>query len=394
MMTTTHGALGAPKVSDANLWMTCNGSHQAQLRHPPLSDEPSQSRLEGRACHEAAQLMFRAWRNDTDVQDVLFSDIIGRVAQCGIVITEELFDAARVYVTDVIGYCSANGLIQHLHVEERVSLGHLWPEWYGIPDAWVYNPETRTLVVWDFKAGHTVVPAENNYQLVLGAEGAAALTRSTGHHVEHVDLRIVQPRCYTSDGTIRKWTPMDGEYWNAVERVMQALPIVTGDAPPCKTGSHCRKCYARANCETLQREVYEGVDYVSQLQTHTLSGHALGVELKLLRRAQEALTARLDGLETQAMHELQAGKGVSFFGVATGKGKRRWKVDPSQIIATCDLLGVDVRKPVDVVTPAQAIKKGVDDSVMSAYSEIPSTGLKLVEVDGAHARRVFSNVNK
>lgn len=55
-----------------------------------------------------------------------------------------------------------------------------------------------------------------------------------------------------------------------------------------------------------------------------------------------------------------------------------------------DLMGVDLRKPVELDTPAQARKKGVDESVIAAYSETPMTAIKLVEVDGTEARQVFT----
>lgn len=386
----------APHVSAANQWMACHGSHQAQQLHPGYPGEPSQSRLEGRACHEAAQLMFQAWRGAPEGDEqVLFGDIVGRLSKDGIVITEDLFDVARVYVTDVIGYCSSRSLVSQLHVEERVPLDHLWPDWYGVPDAWVYDPETRSLVVWDFKSGHTFVPAEGNFQLVLGAEGALAALGMSDHDRQFVqfDLRIVQPRCYTSSGTIRSWQMASIYFGIEVRRIVNALQVVTGDTPPCKPGHHCRTCTARANCDALQRWGYEFIDYEQDLQTHNLSGHALGLELRTLRLAADTIKYRLSGLEEQALHELRNGQPVTWFAAREGKGRETWRKDvpAEQVIVMGDLMGVDLRKPVELKTPAQVRKLGLDESVIGAYSYIPSTGLKLVEVDGAEARRVFSN---
>ena len=81
-----------PKVSDAGVWMNCNGSFRAQQAYPPLDVEPSQSRLEGRACHEVAQKLFR---NEP------FGELVGSLSKDGIVITDELFDAAREYFNEV-----------------------------------------------------------------------------------------------------------------------------------------------------------------------------------------------------------------------------------------------------------------------------------------------------
>lgn len=419
MHDTTVGAPSAPHVSAANQWMACHGSYQAQHLHPGYPGEPSQSRLEGRACHEAAQLMFQAWLGkprcqycddtgdvhspdgewrgtcDCGSEQVLFGDIVGRLSKDGIVITEDLFDVARVYVTDVIGYCSSRDLVSQLRVEERVPLDHLWPDWYGVPDAWVYDPETRNLVVWSLETGHTCVNAEGNSKLVLGAEGALAKLGMSEHDRQFVqfDLRIVQPRCYTSSGTIRSWQMASIYFGIAVQSIVNALQVVTGDTPPCKPGHHCRTCSARANCDALQRWGYEFIDYEQDLQTHNLSGHALGLELRTLRLAADAIKYRLSGLEEQALHELRNGQPVTWFAACEGKGRETWRKDvpTEQVIVMGDLMGVDLRKPVELKTPAQVRKLGLDESVIGAYSYIPSTGLKLVEVDGAEARRVFSN---
>lgn len=396
MTQSVTGALSAPpKVSDSNQWMACHGSHQAQLQYPAYPGEQSQSRLEGRACHEAAQLMFQAWRGTPDGDEqVLFGDIVGRLSKDGIVISQELFDVARVYVTDVIGYCTGKGLVSQLHIEESVPLDHLYPDWYGIPDAWVYDPSTKTIVVWDFKAGHKFVPAEDNFQLVLGAEGAVRVLGVTDHERQFLqyDLRVVQPRCFTSDGVIRNWTMASVYFGIAVQRVVNALPVVLGTAPPCKPGPSCYKCSARRSCTALQQWGYEFTDYEQALHTHDLTGHSLGLELRILRRAAEAIEFRLSGLEEQALHELKNGTPVTWFGVKEGKGRETWRKDvpTEQVIIMGDLMGVDLRKDVELKTPAQIRKLGLDEAVIGAYSYIPSTGLKLVEVDSNTARRVFN----
>lgn len=354
-----------PKVSDANLWMKCHGAHQMQERHPPLDSEPSQSRLEGRACHEAAQLMFAGE-----------TDIIGRIAESGVVITEELYDAAKVYVDDVLSVTDSPV------VEQRVSLDHILPDWYCIPDAYHYDPESHTVTLWDFKAGHGYVPAEENYQLLLGIEGVVNRLDMTGVNIAGLTLsmRIVQPRCYTSEGSVREWCISLDDYYSLIADVETTLVDITSDDPTCTTGEHCRKCSGRRGCTALQRDVYAGIDYTQSLQTHGLSGDALGLELRLLRRAAQSMQAMLDGLEEQALHEIKSGQGVSGFGVKAGTGRRRWKAD-IDMLAIGDLMGVDLREPVKTVTPAQAVKKGIDTSVIDAYSEKPSTGLKLVEVN-------------
>lgn len=380
-----------PLVHEAGDWMRCLGSAQARAAYPGVPSEPSESKLEGRACHEASQLLLERWRKG-GVLD--FSGIVGSLSKDGIVITQELFDAAYEYVNDVAKFCDFNFVTKELQVEQRVDLGRWLPGWYCIPDASVYEASTNTLTVWDAKFGHTIVDVFENWQLLIGAFGIIQGLNLPGHISAAIklDLRVVQPRGFTSQGMIRKWfvtADKMGRYWN---RLHEALPIVTGESPPCETGPQCKNCSTRANCDTLTRVGYEGIDFAGSLQTHTLTGHNLGVDLKLLRRAAKAIEYRLSGLEEQAIHELSNGGIVSYFSTERGKGRERWKKDVphAEVIMMGDLLGVDIRKPVEMDTPAQVRKKGIDESVIAEYSETPMTALKLVEVDGAKIRQIFN----
>lgn len=382
-----------PLVHDANDWMACKAAAQARAAHPLLDTEPSESRLEGRACHEASQRMLERWRKG-GVMD--FTGIVGSLSKDGIVITQELFDAAYEYVNDVAKFCDFNFVSKELKVEQRVDLGLWLPGWYCIPDAWVYEASCNTITVWDAKFGHGLVEVFENWQLLIGAFGiiqSLDIPESVRQAVK-LDLRVVQPRGFHSDGPIRRWFVSAGgdgvgKYW---AQLHAALPVVTGESPPCTAGIQCKNCSARANCDTLLRVAYEGVDFAGKLQTHTLSGHNLGVDLKILRRAQKAIEYRLSGLEEQAIHELSNGGLVSYFSTERGKGRERWKKDVphAEVIMMGDLLGVDIRKPIEMDTPAQVRKKGIDESVIAQYSETPMTALKLVEVDDAKVRQIFN----
>lgn len=380
-----------PLVHDSNDWMRCLGAAQARAAYPGVPSEPSESRLEGRACHEASQKMLERWRKG-GVLD--FTGIVGSLSKDGIVITQELFDAAYEYVNDVAKFCDFNFVSKELKVEQRVDLSLWLPGWYCIPDAWVYESSCNTLIVWDAKFGHSLVEPFENWQLLIGAFGVIQGLNLPGHVQDAVklDLRVVQPRGFHRDGPIRKWfvTAKDvAHYWRILH---EALPVVTGESPPCTVGTQCKNCSARANCDTLLRVSYEGIDFAGKLQTHTLTGHNLGVDLKLLRRAQKAIEYRLSGLEEQAIHELSNGGLVSYFSTERGKGRERWKKDVphAEVIMMGDLLGVDIRKPVEMDTPAQVRKKGIDESVIREYSETPMTALKLVEVDDAKVRQIFN----
>lgn len=370
-----------PKVSDANQWMACNGSFRAQQAYPPLVVEPSQSRLEGRAAHEVAQKLFK---NEP------FSDLVGSLSKDGIVITDELFDAAREYFNEVWGYCNTHGRTHDLHVEEVCPVPG-YGDWHCIPDAWVTADidGKKVLRVYDAKFGHRIVDPFENWQLLIEAFSICEQIQTPPDIIE---LVIVQPRGFTSDGTVRKWALTYDElcaYW---QQVNEAMNRVLDTAPPCTPGPHCLDCSARAHCDTLKQQSYAGIDYVTSLKTHNLSGHALGVELRLLQRAQEMIKMRLSGLEEQALHEIKQGQHVTFYSAKTTYGRKRWKKDVpvDQVIFMAELQGVDVRKPQELDTPAQCIKKGIDPSVVEQYAETPVTGVKLEQVDERAIKNVFS----
>lgn len=368
-----------PKVSDANQWMACNGSFRAQQAYPPLDVEPSQSRLEGRACHEVAQKLFK---NEP------FSDMVGSLSKDGIVITDELFDAAREYFNEVWGYCNTHGRVQQLRVEVPVNVPG-YGDWYCIPDAWVYVPEVKVLRVWDAKFGHRIVDPFENWQLLIEAY---AIIETHHLDVDIIELVIVQPRGFTSEGTVRKWALTYDELRVYRRQVNETMLRVLDAAPTCTPGPWCLDCSARAHCDTLKQQSYAGVDYVQSLQTHNLSGHALGVELRLLQRAQEMIKMRLSGLEEQALHEIRQGQHVTFYSAKTTYGRKRWKKDVpvDQVIMMGDLLGQNLRKPQELDTPAQCAKKGIDPSVIEQYAETPVTGVKLEQVDERAIKNVFS----
>mgnify|MGYP006371470589 FL=1 len=57
-----------------------------------------------------------------------------------------------------------------------------------------------------------------------------------------------------------------------------------------------------------------------------------------------------------------------------------------------EMLGVKVAKPPTALTPKQAIKAGLDASVVAAMSETPRGEVTLVEDDGSRARSIFGRL--
>lgn len=376
---------------NADQWMSCPGSVRVQSEFPPLSREPSQAALEGRACHEVAQKLFSAFNGGADPLD-----LVGSLSKDGIVVTQELFDAAREYVNDVIGIANQHQRIPHLHIEQPLQCDDLQQGMKVIPDAWVYIPQTNTLYIWDAKFGHRLVEPTSLqlyvYAIALLSRESIASGRNDLLGIDNTTLQsmqivltIAQPRGYSPQGTIRRHTLGFMQLVIQREQLEAGARLALSVDAPCITGSQCDFCSGRAHCQTLQNESYRMTDIIKSIDTHDLDHHALGVEIKLLRHAESLLKARLSGLEEQALHHIRQGDNVSFFTAKQGYGRETWRSDTpvEQIIMMGDLMGVDIRKPVELDTPAQARKKGIDETVISAYSEKRPTALKLVEADNA-----------
>jgi hypothetical protein len=317
-----------------------------------------------------------------------FSDLIGSVSKEGIVITDELFDAAREVFNVIWGECNRLNKLQSLKIEQPCNVPG-YDGWVCIPDAWFYDKSSNTLHVYDAKFGHRIVDPFENWQLLIEAFSICEQFQSPPDIIE---LVIVQPRGFTSDGTVRKWALTYDELCVYRQQVNETMPRVLDAVPLCIPGPHCLDCSARAHCDTLKQQSYAGIDYVTSLQTHNLSGHALGVELRLLQRAQEMIKMRLSGLEEQALHEIKQGQHVTFYSAKTTYGRKRWKKDVpvDQVIMMGDLLGQNLRKPQELDTPAQCVKKGIDPSIIEQYAETPVTGVKLEQVDERAIKNVFS----
>lgn len=381
-------------ASSADTWVNCTGSVKLSQQFPAIEtgEGVSEARLEGRAFHEVAQRILESFKTPGAAL-VSSGNIVGTLSKDNIVITDEIYDAALEYVNDVLKVANINGTMRDIHIEEYIDLSCVYVGMYGYIDCWLLDAKANTLYVWDAKFGHRGVDAFENWQLITYVAGLLEQLNINGFVDQNlnVSLRVSQPRSFRSGGTTQVWDCKASDLRGYINTVKSAAVDSYGDAAVCKVGRQCDYCPARYACTALQQVAYSGVDYLSAAEGVSLTGHHLALELRILKRAERAMKARLSGLEEQALAEIRNGKVLPGFVGEQGYGRKRWRKDTphDEVIMMGDLLGVDVRKPVELDTPAQALKKGIDASVIDAYSETPTTGIKLVEDTGAKARNVF-----
>lgn len=368
-------ALLAP--SSAGRWVACAGSVTLAALYP---EEETQEAREGTAAHWGAfELLY--WRQID----------VGLVAPNGVTLTEEMVEAAELYVSHIDDTLTRYGLARDsLHVEERVTIPDVHPLNWGTPDCWFYAPAQGVLVVFDFKFGHRFIEVFENWQLIdytsgilsrLGVDGIADQSL-------RVELYITQPRSYHKDGAIRLWTITAAGLRGHFNKLRNAAEASQMPGAMCTPNPECEFCPGRHACEALQRSGYKAAEMAGQSIPVELPPSALGLELRTLQRARGLLDARITGLEEQTLSSIRRGVLVPGYAAEQTEGRETWNKPAAEVVALGDLFGVKVAKPA-VLTPAQARKAGLPAEVVASYCDRPQRGIKLVVDDGTQARKIF-----
>ena len=380
-------------------WVGCTGSVKLSEQFPAVpTEQQSESALEGRAFHEVGQRILESFKSGVEGELVGRHELVGELSKDGVLITDEIYDAALEYSNDVLKFCNRTGSLRSLHVEQRIDLSSVYDEMYGYCDAWCFSESTGELVIWDAKYGHRSVEAFENWQLIAYAKGILEQLGINGHAEQHIkiSLRVAQPRVYHRDGCVAVWDVTASDLRGYFNSLVAAADEAYSDNAKCVVSDQCYYCPARYACDVFRNSTMGLIDYVGDVTGSSLSGHELSILLRILRRASKQVKALLSSYEEQATAQLRQGDTVPGYGIEQGYGRQRWRKDTpiEEIIMMGELLGVDPRKPVDLDTPKKLIKLGIDESVISLYSETPSTGLKLVEMSNAKLRNIFRNVPK
>lgn len=381
--------------SSAGIWGKpdgCTGWVLMAQQYPQTEETPESK--EGTAAHEiGAGLIVAATKGGLGAPRR--KDLVGTLTAEGVLITDEIFDGAELYanhVAEVIHSTSVYGG-PHFGNEERVEIPGVHALNWGTPDQFIYCRAGGVLHIWDFKFGHGIVEAFENWQMIDYLAGLFERLGIDGHIDQHtrVEMHIIQPRGFHKDGPIRTWATTASNlrpYFNILNtNAHKAL----GPDAELRSGDHCRYCQARLNCPAA---IQAGISlYEAAVQPPggvNLSPESLGLQLSIVRRAVRQLEYLETAYTAQVETLVKSGKVVPGWGTEPAYGRKKWKVSNEEVLHLGDLLEKDLRKP-DPITPTQAEALGIDAAVISAYSERPYSGLKVVPDDGTKAKRIFSN---
>lgn len=381
------------------LTVACTASLIAQESVPPAP--PTEEKAEGTAAHVVAE---RAAKGELLPPGATFTSE-GRVWTVDI----DMHNGAKRYAAALGGYHT------NLRLEDAVRITAIHPsDCWGTPDAWrafefkewakevgevIAGPFVNTglehvVRVGDYKYGHRFVDVFENWQLV--AYGVGVLER-----LQLLDLNVlfefvlVQPRGYHRDGPVRIWRVRASDIRVMVNHAFNRVAEAFGPMSTATTGEHCLDCTARNVCVVFRNTVANIVDYSGRPELMPLDATAMGHELRILDAALQRLEARRTGLAVAVESTIRAGARVPFYEMAPGRSALKWKdgVTPEEIAEFGDLIGMELRKPMAVMTPTQCVDAGMDeDTIKGEYAERPPAALKLKATNTTAATKAFGTV--
>lgn len=362
---------GAKAWRQCAMWVTMN-------RDYPKPDTPES--LEGTAAHWVFEQMLAG-------QPVCE----GQVAPNGTVVTEEMIEGAELVVDTVNERMPG----WKPYVEHRVAIPEIHPECFGTPDIWAVDMNALVLEVIDYKFGHRFVDEFENDQGVAYVTGildflAYGMCMGAGLLDQNltVNFTVIQPRCFYKGNSVRTWSFKASDIRGHVNLLKVAAAKALAPNPTATTNSECLDCPGRHVCPALQKAAYSDAEFAVQSTPVQLSPSAASLELKMLERSLERLQSRVEGLKETVTAYGRQGHVIPWHKLEQTYGRQRWTAAPEEVIALGLMMQKDLSKTA-VVTPKQAIKIGIDEAVISAYSETPTGSLKLVPDNPADARRVF-----
>lgn len=222
-----HSSLGA---SSYYRWKACPGSIRQTAG---LKGQESAYAARGTTAHDIASkiLMKQPWNwGDFD---------------------EEEIEAVTTYTDFVQDLAETKGV--KLFVEQRFDLSKYYPNLYGTADAVIYHAEMRKLVVIDYKHGAGIpVEVTENSQLMYYGLGALHML---GKPVDSIELVIVQPRCFHSDGPIRRWTTTPARMMEFIADLIDDAKLTEDKNAVLNPGDWCRFCPAQAmHCPAVREK--------------------------------------------------------------------------------------------------------------------------------------------
>lgn len=353
------------RPSAASRIVACPGTIRVCADAPAWMDEDGDNtvREEGTACHWVA---FEAARGNMPA--------IGTLAPNAVPVDRGMHDAANLYIATVNRWQTPTVWFERPLPVPQV------PECGGTPDVFSIDHKRKIIYIADLKYGYRIVEVFPNYQLILYALAVIAffyLSDLTGWQIH---FTIVQPRRWHVQGPVRTYIATWPELAPIVETMRQKLALALLPDAPLVPGKHCEWCPGRARCNALRQTVLD--EFVCD--PHDLPFDAAERELQFLQSRLETLEAYISGLAAQVEHGLRNGENSERFEMARTTGRRVWKSAEDEQAARniAKLMGVNIEKTPELITPTQAMEK-MPPEIVNMFAHREPGAVKLIPLDHA-----------
>lgn len=295
-------------------------------------------------------------------------ELVNCKAPNGIFITEEMIE----HVTPFLEAIRGKGMVecvtsygdgQNYQVNGRA-------DWLD------YEPSAQlcTLYVDDFKYGWGIIEPKDNWTLISHALGW--IFKNPNLPVHSVVFRIYQPRPHHPLGKMREAVYTIDEIHAKWEELKAAL---SNPKETLNTSNHCKDCPALVACPAAQKAGMNAVDVSEALYVADVDNANLAFLLDQIDRAIKVLESSKKAYGELALHRLKKGEIVPGYGTEKDLTNKQWKegitVETAKLIT-----GKDLSKN-QLVTPAQAVRAGVDESIIDTLCERREKGVKLAKMD-------------
>jgi hypothetical protein len=333
------------------------------LEHKAPPEPESAPAIEGRVAHWVAY------------EKYFGRDIPVGTEKDGIKVDEDMIAGANLWIEVV----PKGGIAEMPVVAPSIHPTDCW----GTPDLWFWDEKEALLTIPEYKYGYMIVDEYENEQLL----GQAAGIMDTIPHVRPKRIRfvIVQPYGYVAN-KVRTWEIGIEEFPEYLKPIQEAV----NDRITTHVGPWCLYCPARPVCGTFQAAASKVVEFSGMAEPVTSTPAQLGAELTVLHMASKILEARKTVLDAMVEDQIRKGTRVPGWEMKSKKSPLAWNVDDADVIATGNLLGVNLTKPVAPITPTQALdRKLLDEQTLMHLASRPPNSLKLSPISTAITRRIF-----
>lgn len=297
-----HSPIGA---SGMYRWEVCAGSVRLSKNLPDIT---SRYAAEGTVAHDLGN----------EVLTLGIWPVLGQKRSAeghDFVVDAEMIEGVQLYVETVYSSLAPG---DQMFYEHHFDLSRIHPRLGGTADAVTWKPDSKILIVDDFKygAGVLVTPNDNHQQMYYGLGALLTLELPA----REVWLRITQPRIDHPEGRVRVWKmpAIDLlEFW----AFLKERAVATEDPnAPLVAGKHCQFCKAIRVCPALAAHSVT----VAKMEFAPAVAYEPEKLAEGLRMA-DALEHKIKAMREFAYQEALQGRSPPGWKLVAKRAHRKWK---------------------------------------------------------------------